>query len=64
MVGESVHEVKVEVAQELRVVFENYEDNIHRCRVETPHSRSGLLSSDEITLDECKAAHKQVLHLV
>ena len=64
VVREGIHEVEMEVAEELRVVLENDQDNVHRGGVETPHGRSGLLTSDEVTLDEGEAAHEQVLHLV
>ena len=56
VVGERIHEVEMEVAEELWVVLEDDEHHVHSRRVEAAHRRRGYLTWHEVTLDEGEAA--------
>jgi len=64
VVWQRVHEVEMEVAEELRVVLEDHQHNIHGRDVEAAHGRCGGLPWHEVALDEREAAHQEVLHFV
>ena len=53
----------MEVAQELRVILQDDENDVHRGCVETSHRRGGLLTWDQVLLYEREAAHQQVFDL-
>ena len=64
VVRQGINEIKVEVAQELRIVFQNDKYNVNRSSVETAHCCGRLLASNEVALDESETAHQEVFHFV
>ena len=54
----------MEVAQELRVILQNNQDDVHRGSIEATHRRRSLLAGDQVLLYESEAVHQQVLDLV
>ena len=58
VIRQRIHKVEVEVTQELRVIFQDHQYNIHRCCVEAPHGRRGLLAWNKIGLDKSEALDK------
>ena len=64
VVGQCVHEVEVEIAEELGIVLEDDKHDVHRCGVEASHGSRGLLTWHEVGLDEGEAVDEQVFHLV
>ena len=64
VVGQCVHKVEVEVAEELRVILEDDKNDVESRRVEAAHGSRGLLAGNEVRLDESEAVNEEVLHLV
>ena len=58
VVWECIDEVEMEVAEELRVVFQDDENDVHRGCVEASHCGGSLRTRQEVMLDEREAAHQ------
>jgi len=57
IVWQCIYEVEVEIAQELGIIFENDEYNVHSGSVKTAHSGRTLRSRNQILLHETETAH-------
>ena len=64
MVWQRIDKVEVEIAQELRIVFQDDQHHVHRGRVETSHRRRSSLARHEVNLNKREARDQEVFHFV